>query len=90
MTVEAGRAARPANVWLVRYDPRLRNVPIRAGENGGRTLPHKNIVRSLHLLGKWSGDAASFAVPAATSSLYRTAVLVQNGPGGAIIAARRL
>jgi len=90
VTVEAGRAARPANVWLVRYDPRLRNVPIRAGENGGRTLPHKNIVRSLHLLGKWSGDAASFAVPAATSSLYRTAVLVQNGPGGAIIAARRL
>ena len=88
--IAKAKSTRPANVWLVRYDPRLQNVPIRAGENGGRTLPHKNIVRSLHLLGKWSGDAASFAVPAATSSLYRTAVLVQNGPGGAIIAARRL
>lgn len=88
--IAASRAAQPANVWLVRYDPRTHNVPIRAGENGGRTLPHKNVVRSMQLLGKWSGQATSFAVPAATNSVYRTAVLVQDGPGGAIVAARRL
>ncbi len=89
--VSIGRATsrRPANVWLVRYDPRTHQVPIRAGENGGRTLPHKNIVRAIHLLGKYNGDPASFAIPAAAGP-YRSALLVQDGPGGAILAARRL
>ena len=90
VSIGKGKAAQPANVWLVRYDPRVNNVPIRAGENGGRTLPHKNIVRAVHLLGKWNGDAASFAIPAASNSIYKSAILVQDGPGGAIVAARRL
>ena len=87
--IARGRAARPANVWLVRYDPRVHNVPIRAGENGGRTLPHKNIVRAIHLIGKWNGAAISFPVKAAGGP-YRSAVLIQDGPGGAILAARRI
>jgi len=90
VSIAKGPSARPANVWLVRYDPRVHNVPIRAGENGGRTLPHKNIVRTIHLLGKWNGDAASFALPAASAGPYKSAVLVQDGPGGAILSARRL
>ncbi|MEO7178719.1 MAG: DUF1223 domain-containing protein [Allosphingosinicella sp.] len=88
--VAQGKASRPANVWLIRYDPRIQNVPIRAGENGGRTLPHKNIVRSVQLLGKWTGKAASFAMTPSGSPFYRTAVLVQDGPGGAILSARKL
>jgi hypothetical protein len=90
IAVAGARLTRRANVWLVRYDPRAHAVPIRAGENGGRTLPHKNIVRSLHLVGKWSGGAAVFKAPPASSKLYRSAVLVQDGPGGAILAARRV
>ncbi len=90
IAVAGPRAQRPANVWLIRYDPRLHDVPIRAGENGGRTLPHRNIVRSIHLLGKWRGGAASFGIPPARDPIYRTAVLVQDGPGGAILAARRI
>ncbi len=85
-----GRAGQPANVWLIRYDPRQHQVPIRAGENGGRTLPHKNIVREVHLLGKWKGTAASFPVPGSKDAVLRSAILVQDGPGGAILAARRL
>jgi hypothetical protein len=73
----------------VRYDPRTHQVPIRAGENGGRTLPHRNIVREIYLLGKWTGKAASFALPAARGP-YRSALLVQDGPGGAILSARRI
>ncbi|MEA3010808.1 MAG: hypothetical protein QOJ91_2500 [Sphingomonadales bacterium] len=88
--IAAGKASKPANVWLIRYDPRLQNVPIRAGENGGRTLPHKNIVRSVSLLGKWTGRAAAFATTPSASPVYRTAVLVQDGPGGAILAAKKL
>jgi hypothetical protein len=90
VSIGKGRAAQPANVWLVRYDPRTHQVPIRAGENGGKTLPHRNIVRAIHLLGKWDGDAATFAIPRASDSIYRSAILVQDGPGGAIVAARRL
>jgi len=88
--VRIGAAASrgPANVWLVRFDPRTRQVPIRAGENGGRTLPHRNIVRKLHLLGKWDGSASAFAVPTSPNAVWRSAILVQDGPGGAILAAR--
>jgi hypothetical protein len=90
VSVGAVRGAKPATVWVVRYDPRSNNVPIRAGENGGRTLPHRNIVRQLVSIGTWSGSAASFALPANPDPVYRTAVLVQTGRGGPIAAAARL
>ena len=90
VTIGAARATTPATVWLVRYDPRVQEVPIRAGENGGRTLPHRNIVRSIEALGVWRGAAASFAVGAAPNPAYRTAILVQDGKGGPIRAAARL
>jgi hypothetical protein len=90
ITIGAGRAGKPANIWLVRYDPRTHQVPIRAGENGGRTLPHKNIVRETHLLGKWTGASADFKLPDGGAAPLKSAILVQDGPGGAILAARRL
>ena len=83
-----GSATTPATVWLVRYDPRVLNVPIRAGENGGRTLPHRNIVHSLQALGTWHGDPLELKLPAREPGL-RTAVLVQQGKGGSIVAAAR-
>ena len=95
VTVAAGRVtiagpapAHPAGVWLVRYDPNTVQVPIRRGENGGLTLPHKNVVRSLTRLGDWTGVARSYALPPETSGL-RSAILVQAGPGGPILAAAR-
>lgn len=78
--------ARPADVWLVRYDPRTIEVPIKAGENGGRTLPHKNLVRELTRLGSWNGAAAHFAYAPATGGL-RSAVFLQDGRGGAVLSA---
>lgn len=86
-TAAAGKAA---TVWLVRYDPRSRDVPIRAGENGGRTLPHRGIVRELVKLGDWNGPSASYRIPPARERGLATAVLVQRGAGGEIIAARKL
>ncbi|TPG09936.1 DUF1223 domain-containing protein [Sphingomonas oligophenolica] len=82
--------AKPSTVWLVRYDPKSREVPIRAGENGGKTLPHRDIVRQLVKLGDWRGAAVRYPLPAPSESGLRTAVLVQQGTGGAITAARRL
>lgn len=86
----AGTAARPATVWLVRYDPAVRAVPVRAGENQGKTLPHRNIVRQLVRLGEWRGAAADYVLPAPTEPRLATAVLVQQGQGGPITAARKL
>jgi hypothetical protein len=91
-SISLSRAAggTPATVWLVRYDPRSRNVPIRAGENGGQTLPHRDIVRELTRLGEWSGAPERFALPPAREAGLASAVLVQRGTGGTIIAARKL
>ena len=78
----------PADVWLVRYDPRVVQVPVRAGENTGRTLPHKNVVRELVRLGGWTGQPARFALPPASPGLS-TAILVQTKDAGPILAAAR-
>lgn len=86
----AGTAGAPSAVWLVRYDPRVRQVPIRAGENGGRTLPHRDIVRDLVKLGTWTGPAATFELSADGEDGLRTAVLAQRGVGGPITAALKL
>ena len=77
------------DVWLVRFDPKIENVPIARGENGGLTLPHRNVVKQLVKLGVWNGAAADFSLPAATQNGLREAVLVQKGPGGSIVAAGR-
>lgn len=87
VTVGAGNGG--ATVWAVNYDPRTVEVAIQAGENGGRTIPHRNIVRQLTSIGQWQGRAQSFTLPAAPAGL-KTAVLVQQGKGGAIIAARKI
>lgn len=77
LTVAALAHAPSANVWLVRYDPRIVNVPVGRGENAGATLPHRNVVRQLVRLGDWSGATTSFDVPAAPIGLS-TAILVQD------------
>lgn len=86
--VTIGKGTGEANVWLVRYDPRTINVGIRSGENTGRNLPHKNVVRSLVRLGAWRGSSASFALPKAADQNLKAAILVQRSRGGAVIAAK--
>jgi hypothetical protein len=81
---------RKADVWLVRYDPRTVQVPIKRGENSGRTLPHKNIVRELTRLGQWNGAAETLALPPRADPVLRTAILVQGAGGGPILAAAKI
>jgi hypothetical protein len=81
---------RSADVWLVRYDPRIVQVPIKRGENGGRTLPHRNVVRQLTRLGQWSGAAETLVLPPLADSALKSAVLVQTVNGGPILAAAKI
>jgi hypothetical protein len=87
VTIAGGAGLPRSDVWLVRYDPRVVQVPIRRGENGGRTLPHRNVVHQLVKLGGWSGAAETFSLPQAADPHLRTAVLLQAGPGGPILSA---
>ncbi|HEY5339222.1 MAG TPA: DUF1223 domain-containing protein [Rhizomicrobium sp.] len=87
VSIEAGSGGN-ADVWLVRYDPNVVQIPISRGENSGTTQPQTHVVRALTKLGEWKGGAASFAIPPEPSGL-KTAVLLQRGPGGPIVAAAR-
>jgi hypothetical protein len=87
LVVSAGKPAATCDVWLVRYDPRTINVAIGAGENSGRTLPHRNVVRELVHLGTWDGTPHSFAVPHSALKGLSTAALIQVKAGGDILGA---
>jgi hypothetical protein len=90
-SAEIGAASAPAeaaDVWLVRYDPRTLEVQVRRGENAGKLLPHKNIVRELVRLGGWNGQAERFNLPTDDSGLG-AAILVQTTDAGPILAAAK-
>jgi hypothetical protein len=87
-SVSVGAGTGNADVWLVRYDPRVVQVPISRGENAGTTQPQINVVRVLTNLGAWRGAEEQFALPPAQPGL-KTAILLQKPHGGEIIAMAR-
>jgi hypothetical protein len=90
VAIGAGPApAATADVWLVRYDPRLVRTPIGAGENTGKTLAQRNIVRELVRVGSWRGAAEALRLPAPTLPGLTDVVLIQLPNGGPILAAAR-
>ena len=97
VTIEPGAAAigagaappRGADVWLARYDPRVIEVAVRRGENAGRTLAHKNVVREMILVGHWSGEAERLALPPSSDPGLADAILVQASGAGPILAAAK-
>ena len=82
-------SARPlkggAEVWLIRYDPREQDVAVKAGDNKGQTIPHRNVVREVVRLGGWRGKPAAFRLPPASEEGLKTVVLVQAGHGGRML-----
>lgn len=83
---DGGRPASVTDIWLVRYDAGLVQVPVARGENAGETLPHAHVVRELTHLGLWDGRAQSLPI-APRKSGQKRAVLVQERNGGHILAA---
>ena len=53
-----------ADVWLVRYDPAVRQVAVKRGENRGQIVRERNVVRQLVRLGAWSGRQKTYPAPA--------------------------
>src|SRR5271166_2788115 len=90
VTVGAGDApAGGADVWLARYIPRTVEVAIPRGENAGHTLPYKDVVREMVLLGHWRGEAATFSLPGGDAGLAEAAIVQGAGCGPVIAAARK-
>ncbi len=81
------RVGFPDVVLLVRYDPSIVQVAIQRGENGGQTLPHKNVVHEVLRLGDWRGGEQTYVLPVAGRGGLKTAILVETAPGGPILAA---
>lgn len=82
LIVDVGEApssakATSATVWIVRYDVQ-RTVPIRRGENTGRSLTYAHLVRSLQPIGMWKGRALRIELP-------RQDIVRQAGDGCAVL-----
>ena len=82
LAVGSGRAPKAgADVWLVRFDPRPRRVAVRKGENRGKTVIQRNVVRQLVRLGEWRGSPAVYRLPQGRTPTLRTYVLLQQRGG---------
>lgn len=75
--VGSGRAPRGgAEVVAVVYTPGSQTVEIAAGDNRGRAVRHMNVVRSVRVLGAWTGRPVLYALPEARPG-QAVAVLIQ-------------
>jgi hypothetical protein len=81
-----------ATIWLFGVDLE-HEVWIQRGENRGRVLRYRNVVRDVASLGRWSGDAVEFDLPLrrlAATGRDRAAVVVQRPDSGEILAASEI
>jgi hypothetical protein len=85
-------AQRPCRVWLMAFD-RVHDVAIEGGENRGRTIRYRNVVRTILDLGSWDGNPITVSLPLARLAAQHrdaVAVLVQRQSDGVIVAAERV
>jgi hypothetical protein len=78
-----------AEVWLVRYDPRDQEVAIKSGDNRGKTVVQKNVVREMTKVGVWRGRAAAYRLPPPSADGLETVVIVQGARGGRVLGVAR-
>ncbi len=85
----AGHTPREATIWLgvVQMSG---SVPVKDGENAGKTLTYTNIVRELTPIGIWKGQPLQVQLPRAAmmqADVQKIVVLIQDGRSGPIIGA---
>src|SRR6185437_12806075 len=88
VSIGTGKPA-DATVWVFHILSSA-TVPIGKGENAGRTMTYKNVVRHLKPVGKWKGQALALDLPrhdAADPPHDALAVVIQQGGYGRVIGA---
>jgi len=81
-----------AVIWLVRYD-RETEVDIKRGENRGRKITYHNVVRDIHAIGMWRGEAIEIALmqeDLVKGGRDGCAILVQRDRSGPILGAAEM
>ncbi|MGY6628729.1 MAG: DUF1223 domain-containing protein [Oceanicaulis sp.] len=87
--LDGPRLESPADVWVMHFTPGAETRLITAGSNAGVEMTHYNMVRAIAHAGEWPGGRATLHAPAPGAD-QSSAVLVQSGPGGRLIAAARV
>ncbi|KUJ11473.1 DUF1223-domain-containing protein [Mollisia scopiformis] len=89
-TVEVdGSETGAALVEVVWYEIEPAPVKVLRGENRGVTIPHRNVVRDLQLIGRWEGGVERFELPEKRHGL-EMAILIQKERDGHILGAMRV
>ncbi|KIW77247.1 hypothetical protein Z517_09693 [Fonsecaea pedrosoi CBS 271.37] len=79
----AAATGRIGTVVEVIYDPTLQEVNVSRGENAGKTLAHRNVVKSVRNLGEWRGGRGVVPLsPRDTTDGLERVLIVQEGSGG--------
>lgn len=76
----------PAGIWLVRF-LREHVTEVRAGENKGKTLIGRNVVREMTRIGDWTGGEAIIDLATRPDAGHGCAVIVQPDGQGPILGA---
>jgi len=85
--VGSGRTVKGgADVWLIRYDPAAQSVAVKRGDNRGRTIVERNVVRELVRLGAWNGRSKAYRLPKPSADGLKTVIILQAAHGGRILA----
>jgi len=82
------RTDHDATIWMFRVLSQA-TVKVGGGENSGRTLTYRNIVRDVKAVGMWKGDQIVLELPRGDSGVSHdgVAVVVQQGGYGRIFGA---
>lgn len=87
-----GTEPNEATIWLAVVQKSV-EVPVKGGENNGKTLTYYNVVRELTPVGLWNGRPATIRLARAAVMRPETedlVVLIQEANAGPIIGAARL
>ncbi|MFE1598053.1 DUF1223 domain-containing protein [Methylobacterium sp. ID0610] len=89
----APEAGRRAELWLLPV-ARSREVTIARGENRGKTVTYRNVVRGMHHVGSWSGVPTRYEVPrtvlqAGDADSYVLVLQAEYGGPGRILGAAK-
>ncbi|MEL7304081.1 MAG: DUF1223 domain-containing protein [Pseudomonadota bacterium] len=88
----AERGGRKATIWVAAVQPKAK-VKIRHGENSGRVITYRNVVRDLIPVGTWIGEEKTIEIDERMMSRHGAeacAILIQSGSTGPILAAEWL
>ncbi|NQU60135.1 MAG: DUF1223 domain-containing protein [Rhodospirillales bacterium] len=90
--ISASHISENAAVWLAVFDNR-HDIPIKRGENGGRTLSYYNVVRSMSQIGTWTGREVTIPTDVADMAARGRdgcAVILQSLKTGRILGAAKI